>query len=235
VRFFVSLLLLLATSSFAQRLSAQTTSPGSPAGASEDRTLLQTAVEHRSIGSDSTAVVVYLFTDFACPDCAIFVAEQLDPLIRAVVAPGTARVVHASFLIPRLLRGWNGASAAYCIAGLTDAKTFDEAARRIFAEQGRWATARDPLPVLRTVARDVGTDMERFDDCVSRNVMAPLLLSDVRAGFAAGVTGTPTIVVVSAKALRDRTRDPFAQAETVQGSAGVQAIVAAVQRVAKRR
>jgi protein-disulfide isomerase len=155
--------------------------------------------------------------------------------VKAVVVPGTARVVHASFLIPRLLRGWSGASAAYCIAGLTDAKTFDEAARRIFAEQGQWATARDPLPGLRTIARDVGTDMQRFDDCVARSVMAPLLLSDVRAGFAAGITGTPTLVVLSAKALRDRTRDPFAEAETVQGSAGIPSVVNAVQRVARKR
>ncbi len=210
-------------------------SPASPAGSADDRALLQSAVAHRGIGADSAAAVIYLFTDFACPDCALFIAQRLDSLVAAAVTPGRARLIHATFLIPRLLRGWQGASAAYCIAAITDVRTFDEAARRIFAEQGTWALARDAAPPLRAIARDVGADPGRFDDCTARNVMAPLLLSDVRAGFAAGITGTPTLVVLAAKALADRTRDPFEGAVTLRGDVPLSQVLAAVAKVTKTK
>jgi protein-disulfide isomerase len=209
------------------------TSPGSPTGAAEDRAMLQAALRHRAIGSDSAKVVIYFFSDYACPDCAQFVAQRMDSLVGALVTPGAARIVHASFLIPRLLRGWQGATAAFCIAALTDVATFDEAARRIFAEQGIWATARDAAAPLRAIARDVGADPVRFDDCVIREVMAPLILADIRAGFSARVTGTPRLVLLSAAALADRTRDPFDNAVSFPGNAPLSELRAAVARLSR--
>lgn len=234
-RWVAALALLLPAFAAAGAQEGAPPSPASPTGAADDRALLQAAVQHRTLGADSAAVVIYLFADFACPDCARFVASRLDSVVTAVVQPGRARLVHASFLIPRLLRGWQGASAAFCIAGLTDAATFDEAMRRIFDAQPVWATARDAAPPLRAIARDVGADPVRYDDCVARDVMAPLLVSDVRAGLAAGVTGTPTLVILSAKALADRTRDPFQGAVVLAGSAPYPEIVNAVQKAAKAR
>ncbi|MCU0633682.1 MAG: DsbA family protein [Gemmatimonadaceae bacterium] len=231
----IAALLAAAPFSRAGAQGAPALSPASPTGSADDRALLQAAVAHRALGSDSAAAVIYFFSDYACPDCARFVTERLDSLLTAVVRPGRARIIHASFLIPRLLRGWQGASAAFCIAAITDASTFDEASRRIFAEQAQWATARDAAPTLRAIARDVGADPARYDDCIARDLMAPLILSDVRAGFAARLTGTPTLVVLSARALTDRTRDPFEGAIALSGSAPMRQILDAVEKVAKAK
>jgi protein-disulfide isomerase len=128
---------------------------------------------------DAPLVVVY--ADFACPHCAVAHArlEALDPPVRRVFRHFALKAKHLR-AVP-VARAAEAAALQGAFWPMHDA---------LFADQGR-----QDDPHLWERAEALGLDVERFDADRRSEAVAARVTRDVRAGLAAGVTTTPTLVI----------------------------------------
>lgn len=163
------------------------------AGAERDIPYLQLADAARMTGPESASVTIDEYIDFACPHCAQFYLERSDSLEALVAAEGL-RLTIRMFPIPRLLRGYQAAEAAFCAAALLGRPGFVGMAKRLFENQEAWRHALDPAPILESYARAINVPADEYRDCVNRDAMAPLIINDLRVASDMSVRGTPTFV-----------------------------------------
>ncbi len=154
--------------------------------------LLQRADAARTYGEDDQMPTIDEFVDFACPDCAVFHVERGDSLINRFVIGAGVNYRFRIYLIPRLMRGYQAAEAAYVAGALAGRGGFEGMMRLLFEHQEEWRYLLDPTPHFEEYARHLGLPMEKFLELLGRDAMAPLILSDIRMAQAMGITGTPT-------------------------------------------
>lgn len=158
-----------------------------------DADLLERADSARRFGNGAAAVVVDEFLDFACPDCARFhltSSRELEALVEEEGVLFVARV----YPLPRLMRGFQAAEAALCAGAIGGREAFSGMEDRLFAGLETWRSMADPTPELEEYARQTGVPVEEWRDCVARDAMAPLILSDIQQARSAGISSTPTFV-----------------------------------------
>lgn len=160
----------------------------------QDSTWLERADAARTYLSDTTTVRIDEFTDFACPSCRAFFVLRADSLREELVAPGRANLVVRAFPLPRLMRGFQAAEAALCAGALMDRRGFQGMRHRLYMNQDVWRRLLDPTPVFLRFAQELGIPLQEFQECLLRDAMAPLILSDMNLAQLLGVTGTPTFV-----------------------------------------
>lgn len=158
-----------------------------------DIPLIQRADTARIIGSDTAQVMIDEFIDFACPDCRQFHMEKADSL-QALVAEKNAILIIRVFPIPRLMRGFQAAEAAFCAAAFAGQPGFLGMLDQLFTYQNAWRGELDPTPFFEAYAEDLNVPLAEFRDCMKRDAVAPLIINDIRLAKDAGVLGTPTFV-----------------------------------------
>jgi protein-disulfide isomerase len=185
----------IATFALAMGLLAVTAAgAGAQEVATADGELLNRADSVRVRLAESPTVILVEFVDFACSDCRAFHLERADSLKTLVEAEDLIYAFRV-YPIPRLLRGYHGAEAAFCAGGVGGRPAFEAMTHLLFQRQGYWARAFDPEPLILAYARELGLPAA-FDDCVRRDAVSPLILADARQGAQLGVPGTPTYVVL---------------------------------------
>jgi protein-disulfide isomerase len=148
-------------------------------------------VGHR-LGSDSAPVEIVEFADFECPSCARFAILEMPYVRERLIATGRLKWRFMDFP----LQGHANSPAAHLAAGCADEQgRFFEMVDVIFNRQNEWATDSRPDRKMRTYARQVGLDLDRFDTCVETKHAQPLVDADYAEGERLGVNGTPTFVV----------------------------------------
>lgn len=163
-------------------------------GARADLDLLSRADAARQFVADTTLPTVVEFADYACSTCAVFAGARGDSLM-ALHEAGRVNVIYRTYPIPRLLRGFQAAEAAYCAGALGGPDAFKSVHYALFAGQRSWAPLSDPTALFVTYAEAAGLYIPDFRACLARDAMAPLILSDVALSQAVELTGTPTFVV----------------------------------------
>jgi protein-disulfide isomerase len=158
-----------------------------------DYELLQRADAARSLGTPTAEVAIDEFIDFACSHCANFHLLRGDSLQALVVAEDVNLSIRV-FPIPRLMRGFQAAEAAFCAAAFTGRPGFMGMLRQLFENQAAWSQLLDPTPIFEAYAQNVSVPLDRYRDCVARDAMAPLIVNDVRVAKDLAVRGTPTFV-----------------------------------------
>lgn len=189
-RWSLMLVLPATLSTFAPPAAAQTAADSSVT----DVELMERADAARMYGTDTTKVTIHEFLDFACSTCRAFYLERSDSLKAKYVESGEVNLVLHTFIIPRLMRGYHAAEAAFCAGALAGRNGFEGMQRHLFTDQADWRAMRDPVPGFVAYAEELGLPIEPFRDCLLRDAMAPLIMADMRAGGLARVTGTPTFV-----------------------------------------
>lgn len=159
-----------------------------------DVELMQRADAARMYGTDTTKVTIHEFVDFACSTCRAFFLERSDSLKARYVESGEVNLVVHTFVIPRLMRGYHAAEAAFCAAALAGRQGFEGMQHHLFTKQAEWRAMRDPVPGFVTYAEELDLPIEPFRDCLRRDAMAPLIMADMRTAGLARVPGTPTFV-----------------------------------------
>lgn len=155
---------------------------------------LERALQSRAKGGDSTDVVVFEIADFQCPHCARF-AREIGPILdERYVDTGQVQWVFVNLPLHTHPLAWHAAEAALC-AGVAGDR-FWEMHDRLFAEQDTWATAPDPLALFDSYATDLGVPEAEYQDCTQRDEVAALIIQDLGSAISAGVTGTPTFVIL---------------------------------------
>jgi protein-disulfide isomerase len=144
------------------------------------------ALPDRILGSAGETLYVYL--SLGCPSCANFHATTLPELRRTLVDEGRLRIVYREF--PLDVRAF----AAAMIVRKAGDRYFD-ALGLLFAEQTSWVPARDPGPIFRRLAAQVGVDKEAYDATMADRQLYEGLSAIKEQARHLGVRGTPTLFI----------------------------------------
>ncbi len=155
---------------------------------------LERALQSRAKGGDSTDVVVFEIADFQCPHCARFARELGPTLDERYVETGRVQWVFVNLPLHTHPLAWHAAEAALC-AGVAGDR-FWGMHDRLFAEQQTWAEAPEPLALFAAYADDLGVPEAAYRACTDNDEVAALIVQDLGSAISAGVTGTPTFIIL---------------------------------------
>jgi protein-disulfide isomerase len=156
--------------------------------------VIQRAIESRSKGADSAAVVVFEIADFQCPYCADFAATVAPELDERYVATGQVQWVFVNLPLHTHPRAWHAAEAALC-AGVAGDR-FWEMHDTLFARQSDWGSADDPAARFAAYAAELDVPADPYARCVDEDQVAALILQDLGSVVSAGISGTPTFIIM---------------------------------------
>jgi protein-disulfide isomerase len=163
-------------------------------GAEATNDVLERALESRAKGGEAAGVVVFEIADFQCPYCAQFAARIAPELDALYVEPGRIQWVFVNLPLHNHPRAWHAAEAALC-AGVAGDR-FWPMHDRLFADQDAWGGAADPAPLFARYAAELGVPADAFRACTVGDQVAALIIQDLGSAVSAGVTGTPTFIVM---------------------------------------
>jgi len=137
-----------------------------------------------SRGPTNAAVTIVEFSDFQCPYCG-----REYPVIERLMKEyeGKLRLVFRHYPLDFHPFAQKAAEAAACAQ---DQGKFWELHDKMFSNQGKLAVAD-----LKGYAKSLGMDATKFDKCLDSGEKKTLVDDDLKAGSAAGVSGTPAFFI----------------------------------------
>ena len=148
------------------------------------------------IGSPSAPVEVIEFADFECPACAQFATLHEPDVRKRLVETGQIRL---RFLdLPLVEIGHrNSPTASLAAACANEQGKFWEMHDAIFSVQDRWSTrvTGNPRGVIDPLARQVGLDVGRYEQCMSSQKYLANIQAHRRAAQQYKVQSTPSFVI----------------------------------------
>ena len=148
------------------------------------------AIGDMALGKADAPVTVIEYASMTCPHCAAFEAEALPKLKSQYIETGKLRLIFREFPLDRL--ALEAAKVARC-AGPDRYFAFVEV---LFAQQGNWARAKDPMADLQRLAKLGGIGEEAFKACVADQALADQIVeSRYTAEKAFTISGTPGFVL----------------------------------------
>jgi protein-disulfide isomerase len=167
----------------------------SPATETDPRVAIADTARIR--GDTAAKVWLVMASDFQCPACKYWHDAHAPEIMRDYVATGKVRFAYTNFPIDHLHANARAASeAAMCAAAQG---RFWPVHDRLFASQDEWAATLDPVPLFRQLAMGSGVDTVAWNQCLTDDVMVPLVNGDRARGEANGVDQTPYFFIGSQK------------------------------------
>jgi protein-disulfide isomerase len=164
-----------------------------PATDSEAQRVLKRADRGRIQGDGAAPVWVIVASDFQCPYCQIWHAETYPALVKDYVRTGKIRMAYLNYPLNSHKNAWPAAEAAMCAAvqGM-----FWEMHDAIFANQGRWSTMPNAMPLFDSLAvNKFALNGDEWRSCMSSHTTAALVQADFERLRSAGVESTPSFFV----------------------------------------
>lgn len=140
-------------------------------------------------GKSDSKITVIEFGDVQCPACAA-VNPSVDELYKQY--GDRVKFVFRHYPLPQ---HQNAKVAADAVEAAGDQGKFWEMLDALYAKQPEWETLRDPKPVFRQIAKDLGLDAEKFDKALVGMTHRDRINQDETDGTALGNPGTPTFYV----------------------------------------
>lgn len=143
-----------------------------------------------SKGNPDAQVTLVEYSDFQCGYCARAANEVAD-LLKDY--QGKVRLFYKQF--PLSFHKWaeEASTASLCVYDQANEK-FWEIHDAIFEKQGEIKVA-DARETFAEMARKLGVDMKKYDQCVNSEETKRRVASDMNEGRSIGISGTPTFVV----------------------------------------
>ena len=148
------------------------------------------------LGSPSAPIEVIEFADFECPACAQF-ATLHEPDVRSrLVQTGQIRLRYLDLPLVEIGHR-NSPTASLAAACANEQGKFWEMHDAIFANQDRWATqaTRNPRGVIDPLARQLGLDMSRYEQCMDSQKYLANIQAHRRAAERYQIRSTPSFVI----------------------------------------
>lgn len=144
------------------------------------------------LGSATAPVEVTEFADFQCPHCGEFANVQFPTIKEQLINTGRLRWRFRDYPLDF---PWSriAALAGQCVG---EQGKFWEMEDLLFQRQSDWGTSsRNPSGAFRDLARGIGVDLGKYNDCMDSRRYAGRVEASHLEGAALGVTGTPTFFV----------------------------------------
>ncbi|MGE5144653.1 MAG: DsbA family protein [Acidobacteriota bacterium] len=144
------------------------------------------------LGSATAPVEVTEFADFQCPHCGEFANVQFPTIKEQLINTGRLRWRFRDYPLDF---PWSriAALAGQCVG---EQGKFWEMEGLLFQRQSDWGTSsRNPSGAFRDLARGIGVDLDKYNDCMDSRRYAGRVEASHLEGSALGVTGTPTFFV----------------------------------------
>ncbi|MBV6522375.1 MAG: hypothetical protein MNPFHGCM_02523 [Gemmatimonadaceae bacterium] len=148
------------------------------------------------VGNPAAPVQVIEFADFECPACANFVTITEPDVRKRLVETGQISLRFIDFPLPIHRNTWEASNAAACA---NEQGKFWEMHDAIFANQDRWSgvTTTRPKPELQRLAKEVGLDEGKWEDCYDEKKYNLNIVANQKEGERRLVSQTPTFIIGS--------------------------------------
>lgn len=145
-------------------------------------------------GDTNAPVQLIEFADFECPGCGQFALVTEPDVMTRLVATGEVAFRFMDLPLDMHRNAPSAHNAAHCA---NEQGKFWEMHDAIFQNQDRWNTqaTRDPRKVLAELARGVGLDMSRWNDCYDSGRMLPQIAANKAEANRLRVGATPTFII----------------------------------------
>jgi protein-disulfide isomerase len=145
-----------------------------------------------AIGPENAVVTIYDFSDYLCPHCRDFNAMVGKLLRRNYAVPG-GPLRWVSYEFPLGDRSFPATVAAHCAE---EQGKYWEMHDMLFAKVESWANETNPTGKFIEIAKEIGLDADKFQECLESGRMEARVKEDYQNGVAAGVSGTPGVIMV---------------------------------------
>jgi protein-disulfide isomerase len=135
------------------------------------------------------------FSDFGCGYCRQFHSETFAALHEQFVETGRIEWKFLPFITGTFENSLAVTEAAECTLE-QDETTFRALSDRLWERQAEWKGSGEPEAIVRSWARELGADMERFDSCLAEDRRIERVASATLVAQQLGVRGTPTFWIV---------------------------------------
>lgn len=149
-------------------------------------------------GNPSAPISIIEYSDFECPFCQRFSDTPID---LAKEMPNQVNVVWRNFPLPfHNPMAVIEASAAICVGQQGGNDVFWGFVDAIFKNSrlnGQGIPVENGQDPLVKIAKSYGLNAEKFEECVSSPEVQKLISNDIQDGVAAGINGTPGVILVN--------------------------------------
>lgn len=144
------------------------------------------------LGSPAAPVEVSEFADYQCPACQQFESVQFPAVRQQLIETGMVRWRYRDFPLGMHSHARVAAHAAACA---NEQGKVWELHQVIYARQSEWSPARNAAGKFSDYAKEVGLDVNRYDECMKSAKFAGRIQASVDEGNKLGVSGTPTFLI----------------------------------------
>ncbi|HNW44316.1 MAG TPA: thioredoxin domain-containing protein [Elusimicrobiales bacterium] len=155
--------------------------------------------DFRALGPTGAPVVIYEFSDFACPSCK-FASQYIE---RLVSLNGAKLRVNFKHFPLTSMHPWSLTAAAYADCAGRQGK-FWEYGKLLFEGQEAWAQAPQKPAQFEEYARKLQLDFAALESCADDPETLKTVQLDMAEGDLKGINGTPTFIVNRRRAVGGR-------------------------------
>ena len=145
----------------------------------------------RTLGSPAAKVVLDEWEDFQCPACSFYSTTIEPEIISRFVQPGGLRIAFHDFAF----LGRESTDAAVAARCADVQGKFWDYHQWLYANQQGENQGWFSRERLAAIADQVGLDRTTWDACVADGSQVAVVAAEKAAGTAAGVSGTPTLMI----------------------------------------
>ena len=144
------------------------------------------------LGSADAPLEITEYADYQCPACASFETVQFPTIRERLVNTGRVRWRYRDFPLQIHRHARLSAHAAACA---DEQGKFWEMHRMIYDSQNDWAFINDAAGHFRELAKPIGLDVARFDQCMSAAKYAGRIQASYDEAVKVGASGTPALLI----------------------------------------
>lgn len=144
------------------------------------------------MGSPAAPVEISEFADFQCPACENFETIQFPSVQQQLIATGMVRWRYRDFPLSGHPHSRVAAHAAACAE---EQNRYWEMHHALYARQSEWSPVRNAAAKFSDYAKEVGLDVDRYDECMKSAKYAGRIQASVDEGTKLGVNATPTFLI----------------------------------------
>ena len=148
-------------------------------------------------GSPEAPVTLIEYSDYACPFCDRYTAENVPALLEQYGLTGQVRFVIRELPLVSLHPTAPAAHTAALCAGEQGADLYWAIHDEIFVRQADWTNLPDPTEFLAGLAQGVGTEMTAYQECVDSGRSDAVLAAGLTEAQALGFNGTPSFQLLA--------------------------------------